>query len=100
MNNKKIAFILEWAGVVIIIGGVVQLALNYLGIAELPLPVDSFMLLVLGVGLFCYLPHKYQIYRESAEKSEEQSLKLRRRFLLNLIVALVFTAYGVLKLLK
>jgi len=109
--NKKLAQIIEWIGVAIILSGVGFFAVIYF--KKLPLDVFHYSLLlwILGFGILCYVPINFvrmfeklneaKDYEEKnlpeAEISKKAATTLKRTVALKIIVAVVLIIYGVLK---
>lgn len=109
--SEKMAKILEWVGVVIILSGVGYFAYIYFNHIKISNIHHAILLWVLGFGIMCYAPlslHKLNEKSDEADKAEKENLpdaettrkaatSLKRSLALKLICGVVLIAYGFLK---
>lgn len=94
--NKKLAFILEWVGVGIILLGVALFAFIFVKKIQL-IPLHYAILLwVLGFGILCYIPKSIILYEEKKNDPENPGGAniIRRSLIIRFICALALILYG------
>lgn len=110
-KNKKIAKIIEWVGVAIILSGVAFFSVVYFKKIQLSVFHYSLLLWILGFGILCYVPQSFVLFTQKDEEAKEleknnapeseltkkAATTLKRTMALKIIVAAVLIIYGALK---